>query len=131
LARALNYLWLIPCLPLLAAGLSALARQRQRKFSAGLAIGSMAVALLFSCFAFAATLRGPGAGEAVRQSVNFRWLQFGDQWLYLGWMLDPLTAVMLVMVSFVGLLIFIYSAGYMANDENFTRFFCFLSLFAM
>ena len=37
---------------------------------------------------------------------------------------------MLVMVSFVGLLIFIYSIGYMAHDENFTRFFCFLSLFA-
>jgi len=35
---------------------------------------------------------------------------------------------MLVMVSFVGLLIFIYSTGYMARDENYTRFFCFLSL---
>ncbi len=48
----------------------------------------------------------------------------------LGWVLDPLAAVMLVMVSFVGLLIFIYSTGYMEHDENFTRFFCFLSLFA-
>jgi NADH-quinone oxidoreductase subunit L len=48
----------------------------------------------------------------------------------LGWVLDPLAAIMLVMVSFVGLLIFIYSVGYMAHDENFTRFFCFLSLFA-
>ncbi len=48
----------------------------------------------------------------------------------LGWVLDPLAAVMLVMVSFVGLLIFIYSVGYMEHDENFTRFFCFLSLFA-
>ena len=38
--------------------------------------------------------------------------------------------MMLVMVTFVGLLIFIYSVGYMAHDENFTRFFCFLSLFA-
>src|SRR5258708_33623357 len=37
---------------------------------------------------------------------------------------------MLVMVTFVGLLIFIYSVGYMAHDENFTRFFTFLSLFA-
>ena len=37
---------------------------------------------------------------------------------------------MLVMVTFVGMLIFIYSVGYMAHDENFTRFFCFLSLFA-
>src|SRR5207237_3382481 len=53
-----------------------------------------------------------------------------DTWLQLGWVLDPLGAVMLVIVSFVGLLIFIYSLGYMAHDENFTRFFCFLSLFA-
>jgi len=37
---------------------------------------------------------------------------------------------MLVMVTFVGLLIFIYSVAYMHHDENFTRFFCFLSLFA-
>src|SRR5207237_2430759 len=37
---------------------------------------------------------------------------------------------MLVMVTFVALLIFIYSIGYLAHDENFTRFFCFLSLFA-
>src|SRR2546426_113065 len=37
---------------------------------------------------------------------------------------------MLLMVAFVGLLIFIYSVGYMARDENFTRFFCFMSLFA-
>src|SRR5881296_2085949 len=37
---------------------------------------------------------------------------------------------MLVMVTFVGLLIFIYSVGYMAHDDNFTRFFCFMSLFA-
>jgi NADH-quinone oxidoreductase subunit L len=44
--------------------------------------------------------------------------------------LDPLSAIMLVMVSFVGLLIFIYSTGYMKHDENYTRFFCFMSLFA-
>ena len=48
----------------------------------------------------------------------------------MGWILDPLAAVMLVMVTFVGLLIFIYSTAYMHHDENFTRFFCFLSLFA-
>src|SRR5579864_2760682 len=45
-------------------------------------------------------------------------------------MFDFFTAVMLVMVTFVGLLIFIYSVGYMAHDENFARFFTFLSLFA-
>jgi NADH-quinone oxidoreductase subunit L len=67
--------------------------------------------------------------------VNFLWFQSGDPQLSgtalrLGWVLDPLAAVMLVMVSLVGLLIFIYSLGYMAHDDNFARFFCFLSLFA-
>src|SRR4029079_18716147 len=62
--------------------------------------------------------------------VNFSWLTVGTQAVELGWVLDPLSAVMLVMVTFVGLLIFIYSTGYMEHDENFTRFFCFLSLFA-
>jgi NADH-quinone oxidoreductase subunit L len=71
-----------------------------------------------------------GEGIETRQVFNFRWFQVGDEWLKLGWVLDPLTAVMLVMVTFVGLLIFIYSVGYMAHDKNFTRFFCFLSLFA-
>ena len=80
-------------------------------------------------------LQHSGHGSAARQVVNFFWFQFGDPQvsgtaLRLGWVLDPLTAVMLVMVSLVGLLIFIYSLGYMAHDENFTRFFCFLSLFA-
>src|SRR6202789_2211305 len=118
-------LWLIPVLPVLAAGLSALAKQRQRGFAASLAIGSMGLSLILSLCALAHTLSEPG-----REIVNFRWLQFGTEWLRLGWLLDPLVAVMLVMVTFVGLLIFIYSTGYMAHDANFTRFFCFLSLFA-
>src|SRR5580765_4841662 len=123
-------LWLIPALPMLAAGLSALAPQRCRKFSASLAIGSMVIAFLLSLWAFSQTL-GHHTEEA-RQVCNFTWFQFGDQnqFVQLGWVLDPLTAVMLVMVTFVGTLIFIYSTGYMAHDENFTRFFTFLSLFA-
>ncbi|MEY2428144.1 MAG: NADH-quinone oxidoreductase subunit, partial [Verrucomicrobiota bacterium] len=117
-------------MPLAAAGLSAVAKQRHRKFAATLAIGTMIGALILSCVAFSNALQHRG-----QQIFNFAWFQFGDPalpgtMLKLGWVLDPLTAVMLVMVSFVGLLIFIYSLGYMAHDENFTRFFCFLSLFA-
>jgi NADH-quinone oxidoreductase subunit L len=126
----LSYLWLIPALPLLAAALSALAPRTRRMFAASLAVGSMALALLLSCIAFGEALRHAGQGEEARQVFNFPWFQIGEEWLRLGWMLDPLTAVMLVMVSFVGLLIFIFSIGYMSHDENFTRFFCFLSLFA-
>jgi NADH-quinone oxidoreductase subunit L len=128
--RITSSLWLIPALPLLAAGLSAVAKQRHRRLAATLAIGSIGVALGLSCLAFADALSLSGAGEAARQTFSFRWFEFGDTWLKLGWVLDPLTAVMLVMVSLVSLLIFVYSAGYMAHDENFTRFFCFLSLFA-
>src|SRR5882762_8474067 len=123
-------LWLIPSLPVMAAGLSALAKQRNRRFAAAVAIGSMFLSLLLSLAAFAQVLHTSGKGIEARQVVNFPWFQVGNEWLNLGWVLDPLTAVMLVMVTFVGLLIFIYSLGYMAHDENFTRFFTFLSLFA-
>ncbi len=124
-----HQLWLIPALPFLAAGVLALTPRRQRAFAARLAISALAVSLALSCAAFVATLGHAGTGT-FRERVNFTWFQFGDQALRLGWVLDPLAAVMLVMVSFVGLLIFIYSVGYMAHDANFTRFFCFLALFA-
>src|SRR3974390_2817949 len=124
-------LWLIPALPLAAAALSAVAKRGQRKFAASLAIGAMGLSLVLAFAAFVATLQSSGHVEDSRQWFNFRWFQIaGENWVQLGWVLDPLTAVMLVMVCFVGLLIFIYSVGYMAHDENFTRFFCFLSLFA-
>jgi len=125
-------LWLIPALPILAAGLSALAPRRFRRFSSSLAIGSMVFAFLLSLCALAHTLQ-TGEHNAAKEVSNFDWLQFASGRagvLQLGWVLDPLTAVMLVMVTLVGTLIFIYSLGYMAHDENFTRFFTFLSLFA-
>jgi NADH-quinone oxidoreductase subunit L len=118
-------LWLIPALPVVAAGLIALMKKTQRVLSAALAIGSMIIAFVLAGTAFLQTLIDP-----VRHTSIFAWMQFGDRWILLGWLLDPLAAVMLVMVTFVGLLIFIYSIGYMAHDDNFTRFFCFLSLFA-
>ncbi|NYF78108.1 NADH-quinone oxidoreductase subunit L [Granulicella arctica] len=122
-------LWLVPVLPITAAGIIALTKQRHRVFAASLAIGSMAISFLLSLCAFAHAL-STSQGEAAKQVFNFGWFQFGSEWLKLGWILDPLTAVMLLMVTFVGLLIFVYSVGYMAHDENFTRFFCFLALFA-
>ena len=127
---AVRTLWLIPVLPIVAAGISSLLKQPQRKLASTLAIGSLGISLLLSLIAFVHVLGAWAAGAATRETVNFTWLQFGPSNVDLGWVLDPLSAVMLVMVSLVGLLIFIYSTGYMEHDENFTRFFCFLSLFA-
>jgi NADH-quinone oxidoreductase subunit L len=122
-------LWLIPALPLFAAGIIAVNKQPARKLAASLAIGSMALGFLLSLCAFAATLGHHGEG-ALRETFSFNWIQFGGQWMSIGWVLDPLTAIMLMMVTFVGMLIFIFSVGYMAHDQNFMRFFCFLALFA-
>jgi len=123
-------LWLIPAVPIVASGVIALFKQPLRRMSSALAIGSLSFSLLLSMFAFAHVVSGWIGGNAVRETVNFTWIQVGTSHVDLGWVLDPLSAVMLVMVTLVGLLIFIYSTGYMAHDENYTRFFCFLSLFA-
>src|SRR3954469_14391661 len=123
-------LWLIPAVPMVAAGVIALMKQPARKLASTLAIGSLSVSLLLALVAFGHVLTSWSHGFSVRETVNFTWLQMGAGTVDLGWVLDPLSAVMAVMVTFVGLLIFIYSTGYMAHDENYTRFFCFLSLFA-
>lgn len=124
-----QHLYLIPLLPLVAAGLTALLRRERRGLAAGLAIGALAGSLGLSLWAFVTTLQGGVDGE-FRQYVNFTWFVVGEETLRLGWVLHPLSAGMALMVSLVGLCIFIYSVGYMGQDPNFTRFFCFLSLFA-
>jgi NADH-quinone oxidoreductase subunit L len=125
-----EYLWLIPVLPLLAAAAISIMPRSIRKPSAALAIGAMGASFLLSAKALLTTLAVNPTGKAWHWTYNFEWFQFGSASMRLGWVLDPLTVVMLVMVTFVALLIFIFSVGYMSHDENFTRFFCFLSLFA-
>ncbi len=123
-------LWLIPAVPIAASGIIALLKQPRRKSAAALSIGSLSFSLLLSLVAFGHVLAGWTHGVATREVVNFTWIQVSAASVALGWVLDPLSAIMLVMVSLVGLLIFIYSIGYMKHDENYTRFFCFMSLFA-
>ncbi len=119
--------WLIPAIPLVAAAIQSLLPRRARKLSAGICITGMGLACALALRAFIATL---GHHEAVRAVCNFTWFEFGSTSLQLGFILDPLTAAMAAMVTFVGFWIFVNATGYMHDDENFTRFFCFLSLFA-
>jgi NADH-quinone oxidoreductase subunit L len=121
-----QFAWLIPALPLLAAVIGALTPSRGRTLAAGAAIGAMVGATLLSCAALAGALADP----TTHQVCNFTWFGLGTGAVQLGWLLDPLTGFMCVMVSFVSLLIFIFSLGYMREDANFKQFFCFLSLFA-
>src|SRR5438105_4861198 len=107
----IHYLWLIPALPLLAAGILALTKQPHRHFAWMLAVGAMGLSFLLSFAAFVTTLQPHTGGETVRAVQNIPWFEFGATSLRIGWVLDPLTACMLVMVTFVGTLIFIYSVG--------------------
>jgi NADH-quinone oxidoreductase subunit L len=121
-----EHLWLIPALPLAAAAGSALLSRRDRALAAGAALAAVAGSFLLSCLALVTALASPGAHLV----SNFSWFAVGSGVVRVGWLLDPLTALLCVMVTLVSLLIFIFSLGYMKKDENFTRFFCFLSLFA-
>jgi len=119
-------LWLIPAGPLAASLLILSLSNSRRKTGSTLAIAGQVIALVFAATAFLSTLKEPGG----RAFHNFTWFTFGEHALRLGWVLDPLTAAMLVMITFVGLWIFVFSTGYMADDKNFTRFFAYLSFFS-
>jgi NADH-quinone oxidoreductase subunit L len=114
----------------MAAGVLALTPRRCRRFGPGLAVGAMGASALLAILHFGRLLNAAGSGEPTRSVLNFTWFHLGAEPLRVGWVLDPLSGVMMLMVAVVSLLIFVYSLGYMAHDENLVRFFCFLSLFA-
>src|SRR3954468_7102060 len=121
-----NYLWVIPAMPLLVSLMILGLARKRRAPAAILAIIGQVAALVLAVAALITTLHAPG----FRAFHNFTWLTFGDQAVRLGWLLDPLTGSMLVMITFVGLWIFVFSKGYMAGDKDFTRFFAYLSFFS-
>ena len=73
-----QWLWLVPAVPMVAAGVIALLKQPMRKLSSGLAIGSLGFSLLVALAAFGHVLSGWSHGYAVREVVNFTWIQVGD-----------------------------------------------------
>src|SRR5438094_566970 len=120
------YLWLIPAAPFAASLVILSLSNARRKSAAALAVAGQALALAMSMVAFAVSMQTPG----FRAVQNFTWFTFGEQALRLGFVLDPLAAAMLVMIALVGLCIFVFSVGYMAEDKNFIRFFAYLSFFS-
>src|SRR3954470_15641195 len=119
-------LWLVPAIPFAAAILILCFAKSRGTLAAGLAIVGQAATFIMAILAFIPTLNQPG----FRAFHNFTWFRFADQAMRLGWVLDPLTGAMLVMITFVGLWIFVFSKGYMAGDRNFSRFFAYLSFFS-
>jgi len=67
-------------------------------------------------------------GQTYNQQV-YQWLQAGSLSLEVGFMVDALTAMMMVVVTFVSLMVHIYTIGYMHDDDGYSRFFSYISLF--
>jgi NADH-quinone oxidoreductase subunit L len=119
-------LWLIPAVPLAISLVILSLANSGRKSAAALAVVGQVVSLALSIFVSFSTLQTPG----FRAVENFTWFSFGENALRIGWVLDPLAAAMMMMIALVGLCIFTFSVGYMADDKNFTRFFAYLSFFS-
>ena len=68
------------------------------------------------------------AGNAFNGDI-YVWMTSGDVKFAIGFLIDPLTALMMVVVTFVSLMVHIYTIGYMADDPGYTRFFSYISLF--
>ena len=126
MSSIIHYLWLIPAVPFAASLIILSLPNTRRRSAAALAVAGQVAALALSIVACLPTLQTNG----FRAVQNFTWFTFGDNALRLGFVVDPLAAAMLLMITVVGLCIFIFSIGYMAEDRNFVRFFAYLSFFS-
>jgi len=114
----------IPLLPLLSFVLTLLLGRRWGVRAHWLPI--VTVLASFAC-ALAAFFRVQ-AGEIVNQDL-YTWIESGNLKVSVGFLVDQLTAVMLIVVTSISSLVHIYSVGYMKNEEGYYRFFAYLSLF--
>ena len=116
---------LIPLAPLAAAIVVGLWGPRLgRTTSHRICIAGVAVSTLASAW----VLRDVLAGHTFNGDV-YTWMISGDVKFAIGFLIDPLTALMITVVSFVSLMVHIYTIGYMADDPGYTRFFSYISLF--
>lgn len=130
----LNLIWLIPLLPFLGflfnvLGTSRMQDKHQREHIAGyVAVGAVGAAFLVALGAFIQLALRPEE-ERLVDLVLWDWISTGNFHVPFGLMLDPLSGVMVLLVTGVGLLIHIYSIGYMHGDAKVVRYFAYLNLF--
>ncbi|MGA8622986.1 MAG: NADH-quinone oxidoreductase subunit L [Candidatus Sulfotelmatobacter sp.] len=143
----LNHIWLIPLLPAFgAAVMFFFGRKLQRATVSAVCVGSIVLAFIMACGAvweYSAWSSTPERFHQPYQTVLYTWLgtdtghltyvtHDGSQAPFqadAGFLLDPLSSIWLLFVTGVGMLIHIYSTGYMAHESGYYRFFGYLNLF--
>ena len=116
---------LVPLAPLfgaIAAGLCGWALSRRAAH--WITILGMIVCLAASVAVYLDVMQGHHFNGAL-----YTWMESGNAKFELGFLIDPLSATMMVVVSFVSLMVHIYTIGYMADDPGYKRFFSYISLF--
>jgi len=116
---------LIPLLPLIGAAIVGLGnRALPRSLAHIVTILGVAGAFALSVVVFLDVLKGHTFNGAV-----YTWLNSGDAHFEVGFLIDKLTAVMMLVVTFVSLMVHVYTIGYMHEDDGYRRFFSYISLF--
>ncbi|MEJ2883745.1 NADH-quinone oxidoreductase subunit L [Pedobacter sp. GR22-6] len=123
----IDLVWLVPLIPLIGFIINGLGRNTLSKGLIGV-IGSTAILASFviSVCIFLALGSDPVKSHEV---FLFDWISAGSLHIPLSFLVDPLSSIMLLIITGVGFLIHIYSVGYMHDDEGFGKFFAYLNLF--
>ncbi len=115
----------IPLLPLLAAVIVGLfGKLLPRAAAHVVTIAGVAVSFVLSVYVLKNAMVSPPYNETV-----YSWLKSGNFAFEIGFLIDRLSAMMMVVVTFVSLMVHIYTIGYMHDDKGYARFFSYISLF--
>ena len=126
---ALEHAWLIPLLPAISFVIIGMVTRSYGKLSAAIAVSMSTISFLLAVGVTLAVVAGNITVDAPFVQ-KLSWFHIGSVNISMGVLIDPLTAMMLMVVTTVSLLVQIYSCGYMEGDPGYGRFFAFLSLFA-
>jgi NADH-quinone oxidoreductase subunit L len=123
-----EWAWLIPVVPAVSAALLLIFGKRLGAVSALVAIAAAAVSFAGAVGIFAFLQGEPAEGRVFVHELG-TWIHAGPLEVDWALLVDPLSSIMMLLVTGVGLLIHIYSVGYMHGDERYPRFFAYLNLF--
>lgn len=127
----ISLIWLVPLLPLIGFLINGLARNiLSKSIVATLGCAVVLFSFIVSCFIFYDVYQARQLGEDGSFPITvFEWFKAGTLNISLSFLVDPLSSVMLLIVTGIGFLIHVYSIGYMKGDAGFNKFFSYLNLF--
>ena len=130
-----GYTFLILLLPALSFLILGLCGMKMSHKAAGLvgtaSLGVVTILSYLTAFSYFTAGRGADGTFTTLVPYNFTWLPLGHLHFDMGILLDPISVVMLIVISTVSLMVHIYSFGYMHGEKGFQRYYAFLSLFTM